>query len=52
MSDVILTELRSENVIDSLLISGETSHNISIEACYGVDGSFMCKDIEVLYVNA
>ncbi len=52
VSDVILTELRSENVIDSLLISGETSHNISIEACYGVDGSFMCKDIEVLYVNA
>lgn len=52
VSDVTLNELRSENVIDSLSISANDPHTVTIEACYGLDGTFKCKEIEVLYVNA
>jgi hypothetical protein len=52
VSDVELTELRSENVIDSFSINASEPHTVTIEACYGLVGTFMCKEIEVLYVNA
>ena len=41
----------SENVIDSLRISGDAPYHISIEACYGVNGAFICAGVEVLYVS-
>jgi len=52
VSDVSLNNLLSEKVIDSLRIIGSEPHGISIDACYGLDGSFKCKDVEVLYVDA
>jgi hypothetical protein len=52
VSDVELMELRSENVIDVLGISGGGPHTVTIDACCGLYGTFMCREIEVLYVNA
>lgn len=52
VSEVLLRELGVENVIDSLQIVGEAPHSIAIDACYGIYGTFLCKDVEVLHVNA
>lgn len=52
VTDVVITELRSENVIDSLSLSEDAPHRVSVEACYGLSGTFMCKNVEVLYVYA
>lgn len=45
--DLYLTDLRSENVLDSLSISADTPMRIELEACYGLGGSFTCTGAEV-----
>lgn len=47
VSEVDLSELRSENIIDTLHISGQAPIQVRIEACYGLDGSFNCEAVAV-----
>ena len=48
VSEVDLSELRSENVLDALRISAGVPVQVSIEACYGLYGSFCCESVEVV----
>jgi hypothetical protein len=48
VSDIELTDFRSENVVDRLRIGGDAPHSVSLEPCYGLGGTFVCKGIEVL----
>jgi hypothetical protein len=52
VTDIELSELRSENVIDALRIPQELPAQVTIEACYGLEGSFNCSAIEVSSVVA
>jgi len=52
VSQVELSELKSENVIDLLKISGNEPYEVVIEPCYGLGGAFKCSTIEVCGVNA
>jgi hypothetical protein len=45
VSEVHLSELRSENVIDSLQIS---TGQLMLEACYGLEGQFNFKEAAVV----
>jgi hypothetical protein len=47
VTNIELSELRSENVIDALRIPQELPAQVTIEACYGLEGSFKCSAIEV-----
>lgn len=47
VTDIELSELRSENVIDALRIPQELPAQVTIEACYGLEGGFKCSAIEV-----
>ena len=51
ISDVHLHDLMSENVIDKLSIGNGSPHNVEIEACFGLNGTFCCKEIEVIRVS-
>ena len=51
VTEVALSELRSENVIDALRISEELQALVTLEACYGLDGSFRCTAVEVTSVT-
>ena len=51
VTEVQLTDIISENVIDEIQISNESPHVIEIEACCGLCGSFKCMNIEVEGVN-
>ena len=48
VSDLEFTGLESENVIDALRISGETPIAVTLEACCGLDGRFICGAVQVL----
>ena len=50
VTEVELSELRSENVIDALRIPEEFPATVTLEACYGLEGSFRCAAAEVLSV--
>jgi len=45
--ELALSELLSENVLDSLTISDETPMRVELEPCYGLGGSFTCTGAEV-----
>ena len=47
VTNIELSELRSENVIDALRFPQELPALVTIEACYGLEGSFKCSAIEV-----
>jgi len=51
VTDVDLSELRSENVIDTLCIPEEFPAQVTLEACYGLAGSFKCAAVEVISVT-
>jgi hypothetical protein len=46
-TDVQLTDLKSENVLDRLGISAGSSVAVELEACYGLAGTFRCSVVEV-----
>lgn len=50
VTDLELSELNSENVIDALHISEELPIQVMLEACYGLAGRFKCAAAEVSYV--
>jgi hypothetical protein len=52
VSDVELTDFCSENIIDALRISRESPTTVSLEACYGLDGHFTCRAVEVMSLVA
>jgi hypothetical protein len=47
VTEVELTDLRSENVLDALHISDQVPAVVTLEACYGLAGSFKCVQAEV-----
>ena len=51
-SDVHLSEYVPESVIDTLSILSGSQHWINLEPCYGLGGSFKCKHIQAIIVNA
>jgi len=51
VTDIELSELRSENVIDALHIPQELPAQVTIEACYGLAGSFKCSAVQVCGVR-
>ncbi|SEM12936.1 Immunity protein 50 [Pseudoxanthomonas sp. GM95] len=51
ISNLNLTGLMSENVLDSLEISGEGPVTVHLEACVGLCGSFNCARVEVIEVT-
>lgn len=51
VSEVQLTDLLSNNYIDEILITETTPHVVTIDGCYGLNGSFKCVGIEVLNVS-
>ncbi|MCH9692235.1 MAG: immunity 50 family protein [Gammaproteobacteria bacterium] len=52
LSNVLLSDLMSDNVIDLLSISETAPYNIEIEACCGLNGTFTCSNIAVTDVSA
>jgi hypothetical protein len=51
VTDVELSELRSENVIDTLCIPEEFPAQITLEACCGLAGSFKSTAVEVCFCD-
>jgi hypothetical protein len=51
VTDIALSELRSENVIDALRIPTDLPGLVTLEACYGLAGSFQCAAVEVSRVQ-
>jgi hypothetical protein len=47
VTDVDLSELCSENIVDVLSISSESPTVVTIESCYGLCGTFKCTAAEV-----
>jgi hypothetical protein len=47
VTDVNLSELDSENIVDVLSISPSPSNLVTIESCYGLCGTFKCTAVEV-----
>ena len=47
VTEVDLSEFRSENVIDALSISSASPLVVTIEACFGLYGTFTCASAEV-----
>lgn len=47
VTEVELSELRSENVIDALRIPEVFPAKVTLEACYGLVGGFRCAAVEV-----
>jgi hypothetical protein len=47
VTDVELSDLKSENVIDALRIPEALPDQVTLEACYGLAGSFKCAAVEV-----
>nr|WP_295074813.1 Imm50 family immunity protein [uncultured Roseateles sp.] len=47
VSEIALTDLLSENVIDSLRLSQGSPVRVILDACYGLQGSFTCQAVEV-----
>src|SRR6185312_2217799 len=50
VTDVDLSELRKENVVDALSVSEASPFLVTIEACYGLGGTFVCTSVEVAAV--
>ena len=52
ISEVALNNLFSENVIDEISFEGTGPFTVTIEGCYGLEGSFKSKSIEVVNFTA
>jgi hypothetical protein len=52
VSEVALDNLFAENVIDEISFEGTGPFTVTIEACYGLKGSFKSKSIEVVNFTA
>jgi hypothetical protein len=52
VTEVSLSDLFSENVIDEISIEGTGPFNISIESCFGLGGSFKCDSVRVADFHA
>jgi len=50
VTDVDLAELRSENIVDALIVSSASPAIVTIEGCYGLCGTFKCISAEVTSV--
>lgn len=50
VTELDLSELRSENIVDVLSISSESPALVTIEGCYGLCGTFRCTSAEVTSV--
>lgn len=50
VSNIELTDFKSENVIDVLAIEGADPVAVSLDACYGLSGQFTCERVEVVEV--
>ena len=48
VSNVELSDLRSENIVDELTITDESPRRVTLEACYGLFGAFNCESAEVV----
>ena len=51
VTDMELSELRTENVIDELSIREGAATEVRIEAAFGLSGSFSCVNGEVAHVT-
>lgn len=51
VSQMELSELRTENVIDELRIPEKLPGQVVLEACFGVHGKFICSAVEVLSIT-
>lgn len=51
VSAVDLSEYIPNSVIDTMRILSGTFHRVSIESCYGFEGSFKCGEIRAYIVN-
>jgi hypothetical protein len=47
VSNIELSNLKSQNIIDVLCISQDQLVKVELEACYGLFGSFNCRSVEV-----
>jgi len=47
VTNVRITDLVSENVLDCLSISPGTPIAVELEACHGLAGTFQCSNVEV-----
>ena len=47
VTDIDLSELLAENIVDVLGVSSESPAIVTIEACYGLCGTFKCTSAEV-----
>lgn len=52
VSDVELSENFPNSVVDTLKILSGNLHRVSIEPCYGLGGSFKCREIQASIANA
>ncbi|HQS59824.1 MAG: hypothetical protein B7Y56_15780 [Gallionellales bacterium 35-53-114] len=52
VSEVALDNLFSENVIDEISFEGSGPFTVTIDGCYGLEGSFKSKSIEVVNFTA
>lgn len=52
VSEIMLTDLMSENIIDLLSISNGVPHEVAIDSCCGLGGSFKCSEVVVRSVIA
>ena len=50
VSELDLSELRSENVLDSLRLTCGEPMLVELEPCYGLGGSFRCSAVKVTKV--
>ena len=51
VTQILLSELRSENVLDALVIQDGNPISVELDACFGVQGTFNCASFEVMFVN-
>ena len=52
VSEMCLDKLLSENVVDKISFEGTGPFIVTIEGCYGLEGSFKSKSIEVVNFTA
>lgn len=53
VTELNMNEIKIENIIDNLSIKeNNNAFSVTLEACYGVHGEFMCNHVEVVKVNA
>ena len=46
-----LENLRSHNVLDTLVIVEGSPTKVTVDGCYGLNGSFLCDEVEVISVR-